>query len=38
MRSQAEQTVILGTSGGRGGKPPARKPMPARLGRYELTH
>ena len=38
MRSQAEHTVILGSSGGNGSKLPARTPMPARLGRYELTH
>jgi len=38
MRSQAEHTVILDSSGGRGSKLPARTSMPARLGRYELTH
>jgi serine/threonine-protein kinase len=36
MRSQAEPTLILDTSGSR--KAAARTPVPARLGRYELLH
>jgi len=38
MRSQAEPTLILDTTGGRCGKAPARTPVPERLGRYELIH
>jgi serine/threonine-protein kinase len=39
MRSQVEPTVMLDTSGGRGPKaPPRPDAVPARLGRYELTH
>ncbi len=38
MRSQSEPTVILDSPGGRDRKPPARSAMPARLGRYELSH
>jgi len=38
MRSQAEPTLILDPTGGRGHKAPAQTPAPARLGRYELTH
>jgi serine/threonine-protein kinase len=36
MRSQSEPTVILDSTGGR--ELPARASMPARLGRYELSH
>jgi serine/threonine-protein kinase len=39
MRSQVEPTVMLDTSGGQGPRAPARPDaVPARLGRYELTH
>jgi serine/threonine-protein kinase len=38
MRSQVEPTVVLDSTGGRDRKAPARTPMPARLGRYELLH
>jgi serine/threonine protein kinase len=39
MRSQVEPTVMLDTSGGRSPQAPARPAaVPARLGRYELTH
>jgi serine/threonine-protein kinase len=39
MRSQVEPTVMLDTSGGRGPTaPPRPDAVPARLGRYELTH
>jgi serine/threonine-protein kinase len=38
MRSQAEPTLILDATGGRGQTTPARTPIPARLGRYELVH
>jgi serine/threonine protein kinase len=38
MRSQPEPTVILDSTGSRGRKVPARTSMPARLGRYELSH
>ena len=36
MRSQADTTVLLDTSGGRGRSADARAQVPARLGRYEL--
>jgi serine/threonine-protein kinase len=38
MRTHAETTVIFDTSGGGGRQPPARTPLPAKLGRYELMH
>ncbi len=38
MRNQAESTILLDTTGGRGRQPAARAAVPARLGRYELVH
>ncbi|HWJ06004.1 MAG TPA: serine/threonine-protein kinase [Steroidobacteraceae bacterium] len=38
MRNQAESTILLDTTGGRGRQPAARTTVPARLGRYELVH
>lgn len=38
MRSQADNTVLLDTSGGEGRPAPSRPAMPPRLGRYELLH
>jgi len=38
MRNQAESTILIDTTGGRGRQPAARTTVPARLGRYELVH
>jgi serine/threonine protein kinase len=38
MRSQAETTLVLDATGGRGRQPANRATVPTRLGRYELLH
>jgi serine/threonine-protein kinase len=38
MRHQAESTVLLDSTGGRGRTPAPGKPVPAKLGRYEVMH